>query len=230
MGARVPDSPPSAGTSPPGADPDALKAYRRMKLAVVDELRALRAVLDRRGSEGRSADCRDLMAKLAEDRFTLTVVGQFARGKSSLMNAIVGRALLPTGLLPLTSAITVLRFGPQERLVVEHEGVRFPEVVPISRLDAYVTQHGNPGNRKNVTAAYVEAPCPRSSSWSTRPISSPSTNGRRCSSSSLGRFGTAWATTASASFRSPAAPGWPRNMTATNGLIAAAASRRWRTR
>ena len=32
-----------------------------------------------------------------ENRFTLAVVGQFKRGKSSLMNAIIGRELLPTG-------------------------------------------------------------------------------------------------------------------------------------
>jgi uncharacterized protein (DUF1778 family) len=100
------------------------------------------------------------MVKLAEDRFTLAVLGQFKRGKSSLMNAIIGRELLPTGVLPLTSAITVLKFGPTERLVIEREGLQWPETVPLSQLDDYVTERGNPGNKKRVKTATVEVPLP----------------------------------------------------------------------
>ncbi len=98
------------------------------------------------------------MAQLAEDRFTLAVVGQFKRGKSSLMNAIVGRNLLPTGVLPLTSAITVLKYGHRERLTILREGTLYPEEVPVSSLAEYVTEKGNPGNVKKVTRASLELP------------------------------------------------------------------------
>lgn len=143
-----------------GADPEKLRAYTRKKLAIAAQLRALLDLLKKRASEARFRRCEELMVKLAEDRFTLAVVGQFKRGKSSLMNAIIGRELLPTGVLPLTSAITVLKFGPVERLVVRRENSVFPEIVPVSALAAYVTERGNPGNRKKVKTATVEVPLP----------------------------------------------------------------------
>jgi predicted GTPase len=142
------------------ADPEGLRAYTKKKLAIAAQLRALLDVLRKRGTESRFRRCEQLMVKLAEDRFTLAVVGQFKRGKSSLMNAIIGRELLPTGVLPLTSAITVLKFGSPERVVVQREGLQFPEIVPVSALSNYVTERGNPGNRKRVKTAAVEVPLP----------------------------------------------------------------------
>jgi GTPase Era involved in 16S rRNA processing len=139
-------------------DSEQLRAYTQRKLAIGAQLRALLDILKKRGSQSRFRRCEELMVTLAEDRFTLAVVGQFKRGKSSLMNAIIGRELLPTGVLPLTSAITILRFGPAERVVVHREGIQFPEIVPVSSLASYVTENGNPGNRRKVKAAVVEVP------------------------------------------------------------------------
>jgi predicted GTPase len=148
----------ATGLLPP--DLDALKSYGRIKLALASQLHVLHELLEQRGNKQRAAQCQELMVKLAEDRFTLAVLGQFARGKSSLMNAVIGRDLLPTGMLPLTSMITALRFGPKERLVIEREGTPFPDVVPISQLEDYVTERGNSGNRKRVKTARLEAPLP----------------------------------------------------------------------
>jgi len=137
-----------------------IEAYAKAKQAIARDLHYIRELLHKRNSERRDAKCRDLMAKLAEDHFTLAVLGQFKRGKSSLMNAIIGRPLLPTGVLPLTSAITVLRFGPHERLMIEHEGSRVIDEVPLSALSEYVTEKGNPGNRKHIARAVIEMPSP----------------------------------------------------------------------
>jgi Dynamin family len=49
--------------------------------------------------------------RLAEDRFQLAVVGQFSRGKSTLMNAFLGKPYLPMSALPTTSVITTVRYG-----------------------------------------------------------------------------------------------------------------------
>jgi predicted GTPase len=154
---------PGAGTienkdSVHAPDSEQLRVYTNTKLAVATQLRSLLEILKKRGSEARFRRCEELMVKLAEDRFTLAVVGQFKRGKSSLMNAIIGRELLPTGVLPLTSAITVLKFGTTERVVVYRDGLQFPEIVPVSALASYVTENGNPGNRKKVKTAMLEVP------------------------------------------------------------------------
>jgi len=139
-------------------DATALKRYTKAKQAVAREVRGLKRLFAEVGS-GQAADaCQDLIVRLAEDRFTLAVVGQFKRGKSSVMNAVIGRDLLPTGVLPLTSAITVLRYGPQERLIIHRDGTQFAEETPVWRLAEYVTEKGNPGNQKKVRTACLELP------------------------------------------------------------------------
>jgi predicted GTPase len=139
-------------------DLEKLRGYTQAKLGLADQLRIVREALTALGREKAERQCGELVVKLAEDRFTLAVLGQFKRGKSSLMNAIIGRELLPTGVLPLTSAITVLKYGPTERLVINREGFSFQDELPISSLPDYVTEKGNPANEKKVRTAYVELP------------------------------------------------------------------------
>ena len=143
-------------------DLETLRSFTKAKLSVVAQLRILREALKQRCSQSRFQACEELMDKLAEDRFTLAVLGQFKRGKSSLINAIMGRDLLPVGVLPLTSAVTVLRFGPKERLLIERKDISFifAEEVPVSRLADYVTEKGNPSNRKQLKTATLELPLP----------------------------------------------------------------------
>jgi GTP-binding protein EngB required for normal cell division len=137
-----------------------LQAYTRLKLKLAAQIRLLREAVHRQGDDRRVAHCAALMVKLAEDRFTLAVLGQFKRGKSSLMNSIIGRELLPVGVRPLTSAITVLRYGSVERLLIQRQHWTSQQEVPVEQLADYVTERGNPSNREQVTAAYLELPLP----------------------------------------------------------------------
>jgi GTP-binding protein EngB required for normal cell division len=148
------------GLLPPAVDFDSLRRYTSAKLSIAHELRSLLDLLKKRGDESRVHSCEQLMAKLAEDRFTIAVLGQFKRGKSSLINAIVGRNLLPTGILPLTSVITIVKFGARERLVIQRKGFQFPEHEPIASLPYYVTSQHNPENRKGIETVAVELPLP----------------------------------------------------------------------
>lgn len=146
-------------------DLEKLQAYSKAKLALADQLRIIREQLTALGRKNGEKQCGELVVKLAEDRFTLAVLGQFKRGKSSLMNAIIGRELLPIGVLPLTSAITVLKYGSTERLEVRRDGFIFSEELPVSALAEYVTEKGNPANQKKVKTACVELPVPFLPAW-----------------------------------------------------------------
>jgi GTP-binding protein EngB required for normal cell division len=148
------------GLLPPTVDFESLRRYTSAKLSIANQLRSLLDLLKKRGDESRVRSCEQLMAKLAEDRFTIAVLGQFKRGKSSLINAIVGRNLLPTGILPLTSVITIVKFGARERLVIQRKGLQFPEHEPIAALPDYVTAEHNPENRKGIETVAIELPLP----------------------------------------------------------------------
>jgi len=61
-----------------------------------------------RGEETVAAAARELAHKIEQNHFYLVVVGQFKRGKTSLLNALAGEAILPVAVLPLTSVVTIL--------------------------------------------------------------------------------------------------------------------------
>jgi len=101
---------------------------------------------------------RDLAAarvRVAQDRFNLVVLGEFKRGKSTLINALLGRSVLPTAVIPLTSVVTAIGAGDHDRLVVRYVDGR-EEDRPLSEISDYVTEGRNPGNRLGVELARVE--------------------------------------------------------------------------
>jgi GTP-binding protein EngB required for normal cell division len=133
-----------------------LKEYEQEKFGIAEIIRSAQAVNTR--DEVLQSECRDLLTRLAEDRFNLMVVGRFSRGKSTLINALLGGQHLPTGTLPLTSVITTVRYGSRAQVVVAFSDSRFTREVPLSQLAEFVTQQSNPGNVKNVAYAEIELP------------------------------------------------------------------------
>jgi predicted GTPase len=137
-----------------------LRHYTLAKQGVASSIRAAKQLFEAQGAREAAERYHALVVQLAEDRFNLAVVGQFKRGKSSLMNAILGRNLLPTGLLPLTSAITTLCYGSKERVMLNRKGFAWEQEVPLAQLEDYITERGNPGNEKGLVEARVELPLP----------------------------------------------------------------------
>jgi GTP-binding protein EngB required for normal cell division len=115
------------------------------------------------GAESVAEEARELAARVSEGRFYVACVGQFKRGKSTLLNALVGYAVVPTGFVPVTAVPTVIRFG--DRL---HARVRirdgFWRDVAMSDLKEYVTEELNPENKKALDGAEVFVPSPLLSS------------------------------------------------------------------
>jgi predicted GTPase len=141
-----------------GLSGDAIRAYDELKLKIAGIAQAAMQRCKGRKDEETARLYQALLARLAEDRFNLAVVGQFSRGKSSLMNAILGVDRLPTGLLPHTSVVTTVAYGEEERIVIRTDGWSLPHEVPLSELAEYVTENGNPGNRRRVISAEIQLP------------------------------------------------------------------------
>jgi GTP-binding protein EngB required for normal cell division len=131
-----------------------LSDYEAAKFELAEILRAGIALADK-DREAVREQARDVFARLAEDRFNLLVVGRFSRGKSSLMNAVLGMDRLPTGVLPVTSVITSVEYANPEALHIEYQDNRFGFEVPMQNLAEYTTERGNPGNERGVQVARV---------------------------------------------------------------------------
>ncbi len=115
------------------------------------------------GAEPVADEARELAARIAEGRFYVACVGQFKRGKSTLLNALVGHPVVPTGFVPVTAVPTVIRFGDQLRARVRMRDGSWRDIA-MPDLKEYVTEELNPENKKGVDGAEVFVPSPLLSS------------------------------------------------------------------
>jgi GTP-binding protein EngB required for normal cell division len=127
-------------------------ARRDVLARVLDDLVTLTA-------QARRAYPEELARRLREDRLRVLVVGEAKRGKSTVVNALLGRAVLPTGVTPLTAIATTVTYGADEHVSVQ----RFDghsETFPLSALPQLVTEDGNPHNRRGLArvVVYLDAP------------------------------------------------------------------------
>lgn len=120
-------------------------------------LSALAELARELGSDRVYEEATDLSQRTSESRFYVACVGQFKRGKSTLLNALLGDRILPTGVLPLTTVPTVVRFGGSRRARVRFKGGMWTDIRP-EDLPQYVSEDLNPENKKGVVG--VEVFCP----------------------------------------------------------------------
>lgn len=130
-----------------------------------DRLTELAVVLREMGQDfaGLAKLAEELVGRLDEGRLRLAVVGQFKRGKSTLLNALLHDPLLPTGILPLTAIPTTIGYGSERRVrVTFRDGRQEESGGPLESLQAvlhrYVTEQENPMNRFGVARVEVAHP------------------------------------------------------------------------
>ena len=123
-------------------------------------LHTLLGVEDRESvNKGLHEKLLSLERKLASNQLHLAVLGQMKRGKSSFINALLGAEVLPTGVLPVTAAITEIKYGSAPcATILLTTGQR--EEVGICTLADYITEAGNPGNKKQVAFVEITYPSP----------------------------------------------------------------------
>ena len=111
-----------------------------------------------------------LADRLRSRKITIAVIGQFKRGKTTLINSILGSKLLPVGIVPITAAITRIEYAPDaapgtqdaapngEAAAVDGETATatvfftngLSEQVPVSDLHEYISEQENHDNERGV--------------------------------------------------------------------------------
>ncbi|MFZ0800413.1 MAG: dynamin family protein [Terriglobales bacterium] len=104
-------------------------------------------------------DARSAAERIAEGRFYVACVGQFKRGKSTLLNALIGEPILPSGVVPVTAVPTVVRFGERLGARVRLRSGEWSEIAIVD-IEEYVSEVRNPENSKGVAGLEVFVPSP----------------------------------------------------------------------
>lgn len=64
---------------------------------------------------------RETADRIASQLYRVAVIGEFKRGKSSLVNALLGTDVLPTDILPMTAVITRVAYGESKKISVRYK-------------------------------------------------------------------------------------------------------------
>lgn len=136
-----------------------LNHYKEIRARLIEEIERLSELSSRRGNEKITENLKEIREKLVENKFYLVVLGQFKRGKSTFINSIIGDKILPVSVVPLTSIVTLIRYGQEEeiRVLFEDGGKK---IISRDELPGYVTEAGNPKNVKNVKQVEFSFPSP----------------------------------------------------------------------
>jgi GTPase Era involved in 16S rRNA processing len=62
----------------------------------------------------------DYMKDLENDKMMITILGEFKRGKSSLLNAILKQPILPVDVLPATAVVSEIHHGNQDKWKIHY--------------------------------------------------------------------------------------------------------------
>ena len=118
----------------------------------------LAAMAEQLGEGTIGADVQQLVARIKQGRFFVACVGQFKRGKSTLLNALVGEPILPAGVVPVTTVPTLLRYGNTRaaRVLIDARW----RTIRLEDLPQYVSEELNPENTKQVAGVEVFLPSP----------------------------------------------------------------------
>jgi Dynamin family len=135
-----------------------LKGYQHRRLDLADMIRAMLHILRGYADAEREQEARQLLERLAADRFQLAVAGQFSRGKTTLLNALLGAAYLPMGALPMTSVVTTVRYGSRPRATVRRRGSPLPVEAPLAEVARFVAQASAERAELQVSSVEVEVP------------------------------------------------------------------------
>lgn len=135
-----------------------LEEFIRHKIEILGIIENVEALM--RNDVG-AKDNRLFMVKeqLISNCFNLVVLGQFKRGKTTLINSLIGEEILPSSIVPLTSIVTIIKYGEEIGFLVSMKDGSEKKIC-IEELPEYVTEKGNPKNIRGVRCARIGYPSP----------------------------------------------------------------------
>ena len=137
--------------------------YRQTVTTVHDDLLKLQNYCEFLRLNCTSESISELLKKSAADSFAVAVVGEFRRGKSTLINSLLGKAVLPSDVLPTTATLNRVTYGITPHVKIEYKDNK-EEEIPIEQLPEYVTKlteesEKRAGSIKQATVFYPISYC-----------------------------------------------------------------------
>lgn len=136
------------------------------KKSVINYFMQCAAMAEKIGFQSSSEVIKEAAKSFSEKELMVVTVGEMKRGKSSLLNALLGEIIFPVNTSVATNVVTIVRFGKTEKVEAIIEKMKNGRLVPAvknimrSEIPDYVSEQGNPSNFRNVKVLNIELPNP----------------------------------------------------------------------
>lgn len=113
--------------------------FRDTVEALTSRLKVLREHCETFSLNNTAASITDTIDRVSNEHFEVAIVGEFKRGKSTLINALLGQEVLPSDVLPATATLNRVTYSKEPYVEIEYKDGR-AETVDIDQLQNYVTK------------------------------------------------------------------------------------------
>ncbi len=121
--------------------------YKQLVMELSANLNKLKEYSETLDLKGNVESIDNVLKRLAEDSFSVAIIGEFNRGKSTLINALLGKPVLPMDVLPTTATLNKITYSITPFVKIEYKDGRTEEV-DVEKLNEYVTKLTKEGEKK----------------------------------------------------------------------------------
>ncbi|MDI9469846.1 MAG: dynamin family protein [Bacillota bacterium] len=115
--------------------------YKSLEFELYGVLLQIRDLLEDTAAQEEERDEIDRrLEQIKSKRYNVAVVGEFRRGKSSLINALLGLPVLPADVTPTTATVNRITYGTEPRATILYRDGHTETLDEIGELVKYVTK------------------------------------------------------------------------------------------
>lgn len=117
-------------------DISTIDTYRKTKKDIVASLERLNEIYEECGSNNRRLV--EIINKFKTDNFQIVVLGEFSRGKSTFINTLLNKNILPSNIIPTTAVLTKIHYGEEPKVIINYKN-NTSDTIDINELKRYIT-------------------------------------------------------------------------------------------
>ena len=135
--------------------------YQTMLSQVNESMAGVISVCDKLNLEDYAKSLQESQKRMQNRVFSVGIMGEFRRGKSTVINALLGRSIVPSDIVPTSATLNYIRWDTAPRADIEFKDGTHKEV-GVDELDRYITKitKASAEMAATVEKSVVYYPCP----------------------------------------------------------------------
>jgi len=113
--------------------------YKKTESGIIHDLKVLQEYSRKMKLDGNASAIDEVLKRLEGNTFNVAILGEFKRGKSTLINALLAENVLPTNVLPCSAALNKITYDIEKSVELIYKDGR-NEKIDIDQLNKYVTK------------------------------------------------------------------------------------------